>query len=164
MGATPMKRAFLVQLVRGVTAAAIVLAPACASPGGSSPGRQASIGCYQFAADADAQALGLPWGFDLLGDSIEGWPNVPDGRVALTRLTESQSTDHPFAFWQMLDGDSILVGHPGGGGLSLRLGPSGQDLAGWGRAVGDVVRLGEPFAPRAPRPVIARRVLCPEAR
>ena len=103
----------------------------------------------------------LPWGFELFATPLEGWPNVPDGRVARTRPSDRTTRDHPFAFWATSAADSVRVGHPGGGGLSLRLTRQGRDLVGSATASGDAIALGG--TPPSPRtvPILAYRVLCP---
>jgi hypothetical protein len=122
-------------------------------------------GCYQFQYDAGAKALGLPWGVVLEDAALgPGWPLVSDRpgvRRATTALSATERADHPFGYWAPAKGDSIEIGHPGGGGFVLTLAPSGQDLIGRGYAAGDVVRPGQPMgAERPSSPVVARRVLC----
>lgn len=150
---------------RGGAALAVIagiLGGACASgPGGGETVAELP-GCYQFQRTAEARELGLPWGFDLLEGDLSGWPNLPDGRTARTRVTADSTADHPFAFWRPLAGDSIRVGHPGGGGFSLSLVRDGLALRGTARPVGDAVRLGESFGLRDPRPVVAWKVVCPD--
>jgi hypothetical protein len=139
-----------------------VLGGACASSpeGGGTVGDL--TGCYQFERTAEARELGLPWGFELLGGALSEWPNLPEGRRARTRVTAERTADHPFAFWRPVAGDSIQVGHPGGGGFALSLVRDGRVLRGTARAVGDAVRFGESFQPRDPRPVVAWKVVCPD--
>ena len=123
----------------------------------------ATAGCYQFVHDAGAKALGLPWGFVLEDAPLgPGWPLVSDRPGVLrasTALTATERADHPFGYWAP-KGDSIEIGHPGGGGIVLTLAPSGQDLIGQGVAAGDAVPMGGAMGPRPPSPVTARRVLC----
>lgn len=134
----------------------------CATAGGAQAApADAVVGCYQFQWTDDAAALGLPWGFELLAAPLEGWGNLPDGREARTRTTEHVVRDHPFAYWRPVAADTIRVGHPGGGGFSLTLHPDGPDLVGTARSVGDAVAPGQDPGPRAARPVVAWRVLCP---
>jgi hypothetical protein len=122
------------------------------------------VGCYQFEHDAGAKALGLPWGVVLEDAALgPGWPLVSDRpgvRRATTALSATDRADHPFGYWAPAQGDSIEIGHPGGGALVLTLTPSGQDLIGRGVAAGDAVRPGEAMGPRPSSPVVARRVLC----
>lgn len=156
-----MKEASLCAAVVGGAAVAAVVA-GCASSGGARPSPdEAVLGCYQFQWTEEAAELGLPWGFELLARALEGWGNIPDGRVARTRVTEDVTRDHPFAYWRPVAGDSVHVGHPGGGGISLTLRPEGPDLVGTARPVGDAVAPGEDLDPRPARPVVARRVVCP---
>ena len=150
---------------RGLLAtAATLLAAACA--GAQQSGAESGVaGCYQFERNAEARELGLPWGIELRADALApGSPvldRAPDARIAETATSPSARQDHPFGYWARVAGDSIEIGYPGpGGALVLRLAPSGQDLIGAGRAVGDVRRPGDPAGPRPPLGVAARRVLC----
>lgn len=147
----------------GALFAAALVGAACASAG-ARDGVDELVGCYQFEVSADSRALGLPWGFELSDEPLEGWSALPDAREAVTRLTATRVADHPFGFWEPVPegGDSIRVGHPGGGGFLLVLAPEGQDLLGRGRAVGDAVAPGQAAGERPERAVVARRVLCPE--
>jgi hypothetical protein len=135
--------------------------------GAQQPAADSVVGCYQLVQDAGARALGLPWGFVLEQAALEpGWlvsASLPDARRALTATSPTGRQDFPFGYWAWtgVQRDSIEVGYPGGGGgFVLRLAPSGQDLVGLGRAVGDAVAPGQPSGPRPPSPVAARRVLC----
>jgi hypothetical protein len=147
--------------VRAAAGIVLLAIAACAAPRAEDGARDDLAGCYQFRWDDAAAEMRLPWGFDLLDEPLEGWGNVPDGRVARTRATERTMRDQPFAFWRRVAQDSIRVAHPGGGGLSLRLARQGPDLVGTARTLGDAVPLdgGSP-SPRV-RPVVAYRVLCP---
>ena len=121
----------------------LVLGSACASV--PAEVQSSLVRCYQFQYDAGARALGLPWGFVLhaqeLGD--DGPLTLPNLRRAETATSPAGRLDYPFGFWRVTSDDSVQIGHPGGGGFSLSLFPEGQDLAGSGRAVGDVLRPGE---------------------
>lgn len=140
-------------------AALILLAVACASAGQGSDSTIAP-GCYYFEQDDVARQLQLPWGIRLLDRPLDGWPAVQqygDARVATT-LTGRDEIDHPFGYWRGLTGDSILVGYPGGGGLSLRLTPDSGGITGTARPVGDAT-----LAPQ--RPTYTLRLIharCPE--
>ena len=144
--------------------AAALLVTGCAIA--QEPGAAADpIGCYQFERGAGATELGLPWGFVLEDAALESeWPvlrRAPDARRAQTATSATERLDHPFGYWARIQGDSIEVGYPGfGGGFMLRLAPSGQDLVGIGRPVGDAVSPGQPLGPRPALAVTARRVLC----
>jgi hypothetical protein len=134
---------------------------ACASGASSQP--SALAGCYQFERNAGARALGLPWGFVLEDAPLgAGWPLVgdrPGVQRALTATSPTGRADAPFGYWAPA-GDSIEIGHPGGGGFVLTLAAAGQDLTGQGVAVGDAVPPGGAMGPRPPAAVVARRVLC----
>jgi hypothetical protein len=149
--------------VAGALTAALLVS-GCASA--QEPGAAAdAIGCYQFVRDAGATGLGLPWGFVLEDAALEPeWPvlgRAPDARRALTATSATARADHPFGYWVRTPGDTIEVGYPGfGGGFVLRLAPSGQDLIGLGRPVGDAVAPGQPTGLRPALAVTARRVLC----
>lgn len=118
-------------------------------------------GCYQFEPELGNTRLGLPWGIELREELLEGWPGHEASRLARTWLTAERVADHPFGYWARSVVDSIRVGHPGGGGFDLMLAWSGEGLAGWGRAVGDVVLPEDPPGLRPQQPVRARRVACP---
>jgi hypothetical protein len=147
---------------RGALAAALTLAlGACASGASSQP--SALAGCYQLERNPGARTLGLPWGFVLEDTPLgPGWPLVADrgARRALTATSATGRADNPFGYWAPAAGDSVEVGHPGGGGVGLRLGRAGPDLTGRGVAVGDAVPIGGAMGPRAPAAVAARRVTC----
>jgi hypothetical protein len=148
---------------RIASAALLVLAlDGCASGASSEPNDL--VGCYQFERNQGARAFALPWGVVLEQEPLgPGWPIMADRpgvRRALTATSPTARAEHPYAYWAPAQGDSIEIGHPGGGGVVLTLAPSGQDLIGQGVAVGDVVPLGGAMGPRAPVPVTARRVLC----
>lgn len=135
---------------------------ACASRGSQQQeaGPASLTGCYQFEWTEAARELGLPWGFELLDEPFVR-PGYEEARVAVTRLSATRRADHPFQYWRPAAGDSIDLGYAGRGAFSLTLAPGGGDLFGVGVSVGDAVGLGrEPD--RSPRPVTARRVLCPD--
>ena len=141
----------------GVTLA--LLATACASTGqGADPADLA--GCYYFDHDQVATGLHLPWGVRLLDRPLQGWPALQqlEGVRVATTLTGSSEEDHPFGYWRVVSADSILVGYPAGGGLSLHLTPDDGGMAGSARAVGDATL-------RTDRPAHAVRLLharCPD--
>jgi hypothetical protein len=147
--------------VRAAAGIVLLAAAACAVPRGEDGAGADLAGCYQFRWDAAAAEMRLPWGFDLLDEPLEGWGNVPDGRVAHTRTTEGTTRNQPFAFWRRVAEDSIRVGHPGGGGLSLSLARQGPDLVGTAQTLGDAVPLGGGNPSPLVRPVVAYRVVCP---
>ena len=136
-----------------------LLGAACASAGQGSDSAVVP-GCYYFEQDDTARQLQLPWGIRLLDRPLEGWPAVQqyeDARVATT-LTGQDEVDHPFGYWRSLSGDSILVGYPAGGGLSLRLAADSGGMAGTARPVGDATLSTQ-------RPTYALRLVharCPE--
>jgi hypothetical protein len=142
---------------------AALIAVGCASA--QQADEAAAAGCYQFERDAAARALGLPWGIELHEAALPpGSPVLdrsPDARVAETATSPTARQDHPFGYWVRVAGDSLEIGYPGpGGAFVLRMARHGQDLIGLGRAVGDVVRPGDPAGPRPALGVTARRVLC----
>ena len=145
---------------RGLAFASLVAWGCASAPAGSDP----AVGCYQFERDAGAAALALPWGVELENEPLgAGWPLMADlagVRRARTASGPVERDDHPFGYWRPASGDSIEVGHPGGGGVTLMLAPRGQDLIGSGTASGDALRLGAAPGARTPAPVVARRVLC----
>src|SRR5690606_513664 len=133
--------------------------PACAHYR-SPPAEMATIvGCYRF-TEADG-APGLPWGIELLPDSLTGWDAQADAVVARTWRTPGSAADHPVGYWKPLAADSIRTGYPAGGGIDLVLGRGDGVLSGRGRAVGDAVPVGGSFEPRPPHLVRAVRVGCP---
>ncbi|MBW3552114.1 MAG: hypothetical protein KY466_01320 [Gemmatimonadetes bacterium] len=150
----------MIRFARNAAAAALAtFAGACASAGqGSDPA--ALAGCYYFEQDDLARQLQLPWGIRLLDRPLDGWPAVQqydDVRVATT-LTGQDEVDHPFGYWRPLSGDSILVGYPAGGGLSLRLVPDGGWMVGAVRALGDATLQ----AQRPDHPLRLLHARCPE--
>ena len=137
------------------------MAGACASTGQSADPADLA-GCYYFDQGDAARDLRLPWGLRLQGQPLspEAWPAVGQlegARVAST-LNARAETDHPFGYWRPVAGDSILVGYPGGGGVSLRLAPVDQGLAGSARPVGDATLARD----RPTYPVHLLRARCPE--
>jgi hypothetical protein len=140
------------------------LAGGCVSTPGLSPGEV--TGCYYFERDEVAQSLHLPWGVRLQEDSLTGWPawdRQPGVRRAVTLVGVGQTAAHPFGYWRPLDGDSLEVGYPAGGGLVLRLAVEPPGLTGSARPVGDVL----PPSGQRPQPVTYPVALlharCPDA-
>ena len=115
------------------------------------------IGCWYFARDAAAAAFNLPWGIRLDSAELTGWPTLDargGGRAAVTLKAEGPA-DHPFGYWRELDGDSIEVGYPAGGGIALRLARGELEMSGSARDLGDV-------NPSAARPAVRlTRAQCP---
>nr|NIP58840.1 hypothetical protein [Gemmatimonadota bacterium]NIR79223.1 hypothetical protein [Gemmatimonadota bacterium]NIT87884.1 hypothetical protein [Gemmatimonadota bacterium]NIU31739.1 hypothetical protein [Gemmatimonadota bacterium]NIU36356.1 hypothetical protein [Gemmatimonadota bacterium] len=122
-------------------------------------------GCYRFEDTTGGDALGLPWGVILEDEPLgEGWPlmdRFDDVHRARTLASETRRTDHPFGYWRPIPGDSIEIGYPGGGGVTLRVAPADGGLAGSGRGGGDAMRPGETPGPRPAQPVEAERTPCP---
>jgi hypothetical protein len=140
-----------------------LLAGGCASA--PEPETEAALGCYQFERTEGVRLLNLPWGFRLEGDTLSpDWPvaqRSPDAREALTMFSPHGWQEGPFGYWLRTAGDTIEIGYPGfGAGWVLRLAPSGQDLIGLGRSVGDAVPPDRAFGPDPWASVTARRVLC----
>lgn len=136
-----------------------LLVTACASTGqGADPADLA--GCYYFDQDAVAAELQLPWGVRLLDRPLEGWPALQqlEGVRLATTLTGRAEADHPFGYWRVVSADSIIVGYPAGGGLSVHLAPDERGMAGTVRAVGDATLQ----ATRPSHPVRLLRARCPE--
>lgn len=161
----------------GFACALLLLAPGCASSGAGEGGEgaegpetaalaQASpAGCYRFGETAGSDALGLPWGVILEEEPLgEGWPlmdRFDSVRLARTLASEARRTDHPFGYWRPVPADSIEIGYPGGGGVTLTVVPTESGLSGRGRGGGDAMRPGETPGPPPNHPVEARRVACP---
>lgn len=144
----------------GSTLMVIVLA--CASTPDAE--RSSRTGCYYFERDQAAVELRLPWGVRLLDGPLEGWPALAQrpGVHPATTLRPTGETDHPFGYWAEASGDTIEVGHPGGGGLVLTLvpdGAGGRNLRGTARPVGDAVPV--EGAHRPVRPVRLSLAQCP---
>ena len=130
---------------------------------------EALLGCWYFEQE-DALQIRLPWGVRLTQDSLEGWPALQglEGVRRASTLTPSGSQDFPFGFWRLSPGgDSLDLGHPGGGGLAVDVETPAQDasppvLAGTVRPVGDVLRSGDSSAADQPLPVRLSRARCPQ--
>lgn len=140
---------------------AAACASACASTGDAPPADLA--GCYYFDRDAAAEQLRLPWGVRLLDRPLEGWPAIQqlEGVRVATTLTPDGDVDHPFGFWRPLAGDSVHIGYPAGGGLSLRLAVEAGRMTGTARPVGDALPMGG-AADRPLRTVSLMHARCPE--
>lgn len=146
-------------------AASALVAAACASACATTADTPTAdlAGCYYFERDAAAEQLRLPWGVRLLDRPLEGWPAIQqlEGVRVASTLTAQGDVDHPFGFWRPLAGDSVHIGYPAGGGLSLRLAVETGGLAGTARPVGDA----RPLAGAADRPLRAVSLMharCPE--
>jgi hypothetical protein len=141
-----------------------VAAGACVSTPEAQLGELA--GCYYFERDAAAEDLRLPWGVHFLPESLQGWPaweEHPGVRSAVTLVNETEARAFPFGYWRPLGGDSLEVGHPGGGGLILRLAVEPGRLEGTVRPVGDVLRPPGDLPAHSPQPVALRLARCPGA-
>lgn len=152
-------------------AAALVLSlaagvSACAPPPAEEGDTASLTGCYRFERDEGSDALGLPWGIVLDDEELDGeWPIVDEFdrvREAGTLQSASERTDHPFAYWRVTERDSVEVGHPGGGGVTLVLGSDEEALVGGGRSGGDALAPGEESGARRTYNVRAVRVECGE--
>lgn len=142
---------------------ALVLLIACTAACASSPDgseSQGVVGCWYFEQDDPARELRLPWGVRLTEEPLTGWPlaREPDTHAAVTLVNESATADTPFSYWQPLEGDSLRIGYPGMGGLSLRLAVDDEAgaLTGVAIPVGDA-GLGE----RPTTPIRLTRAQCP---
>lgn len=134
---------------------------ACASsPGNSRSGDL--VGCFYFQQDTTGE-IRLPWGIRLLPDSLQGFPAMAsyEGVRQAATLTPEGDADHPFGHWRPLAGDSIHVGYPGGGGISLRLATRPDTLSGTARGVGDAAPVNGTLD-RQQHPVTLTRARCPE--
>lgn len=161
----------------GLALTTVLLAAACVGAGsgngdetggigaGAVPAQEPVVGCYRFLETAGSEALGLPWGVILdEGPLEEGWPLVErfeEVRRARTATSETGRADVPFGYWRPVAGDSVEIGHPGGGGVVLVVAPADGGLAGTGRSAGDALQPGQEPGPRPSRPVRARRFECP---
>lgn len=139
---------------------------ACASPPAEEEGPASLTGCYRFERGDGSDALGLPWGIVLEDEELEGeWPIVDEFdrvREAGTLQSPSERTDHPFGYWRVTEEDSVEVGHPGGGGVTLVLGSDEEALVGGGRSAGDALAPGDESGARRTYMVRAVRVECGE--
>jgi hypothetical protein len=129
------------------------------------PSSDELTGCYYFERGIAADTLHLPWGVQLLPDTLEGWPAIqqlPGVRRALTLVGPAQTAGHPFGYWRPLGADSVEIGYPAGGGLVLALvvEAGAMQLTGTARAVGDAVRPGAPAAVARPG-ITLGRAACP---
>jgi hypothetical protein len=140
----------------------------CASS--SAPARvEALRGCWYFEQDEAARQIRLPWGVELMLDTLEGWPAVQalEGVRRAATLTPAGARDFPLGYWRpSAAGDSVELGHPGGGGLAVEVAVPPQNasspvLTGTVRPVGDVLRPDGPGAAIEPRPVRLARARCP---
>jgi hypothetical protein len=121
-------------------------------------------GCYYFERDAAAERLRLPWGVQLLEDSISGWPALQElsgVRRAVTLLGHGRSASHPFGYWRLVGSDSVEIGYPAGGGLVLDLRAENGRLTGSALPAGDAVAPGEAAA-RTRENVRLTHALCPD--
>lgn len=148
-----------------VSLVAAACTSACATSGGENGDAPADLaGCYYFERNAAAGELGLPWGVRLLDRPLEGrWPAIQqlEGVRHATTLTAEGDADHPFGFWQPLPGDSVRIGYPAGGGVSLRLAAANERLTGTAQPVGDAMPLGG-GAPPSERMIVLTHARCPE--
>lgn len=144
-----------------ITASILLLVALACAHGADRAAAPDPIGCWYFEQDDAARQLVLPWGVRLAADTLTGWPAMDargGARVAAT-LAPGEELGHPFGYWLELSGDSIQVGYPGGGGLSLRLEVSESVLQGSARPVGDALPLNAPA--RTTHAVRLTRAMCP---
>lgn len=140
----------------------LLAATGCGGAGGGPEPRQVA-GCYYFDRDDAADPLRLPWGIRLRATPLEPWP-ATEARGEAYRaatLTGRTEEDHPFGFWAAFPPDSLEVGYPGGGAITLRLAFDDRDLVGTARPVGDVLRPGQEPGPREAHPVRLLWARCP---
>ena len=130
---------------------------------------EALLGCWYFDQEAPGEQPSLPWGVRLSPDSLEGWPAVQalEGVRRAATLTPGGSRDFPFGYWRpSAAGDSLDLGHPGGGGLAVDLAIPARDasppeLTGTVQAVGDVLQSGDSRLADQARPVRLTSARCP---
>ena len=117
------------------------------------------VGCWYFERDDAATALQLPWGIRLGDDQLTGWPALDQrgGARAAATLTPDGEQGHPFGYWMDAPGDSIEVGYPAGGGLTLRLSLGDTALHGTAHPAGDALPAA---ADRTPHAVVLTRAAC----
>jgi hypothetical protein len=128
------------------------------------------LGCWYFEQGEGPEQLRLPWGVRLTEAPLQGWPAVQalEGVRAAATLTPAGDRDVPIAYWRPLGaGDSLHLGHPGGGGLAVDVAvpPAGDSppvLRGIVRPVGDALAPGAQGSTAEPRPVRLGRARCPE--
>ena len=151
----------------GVAVAALTLG-GCATS--SEPMQiEALLGCWYFEPESAGEEARLPWGVELTADSLEGWPAVQSlgGVRRAATLTASGPRDFPIGYWRpSADGDSLNLGHPGGGGLAVDVAVPARSesepaLVGTVQPVGDVVQARASNTTRQPRPVRLTRARCP---
>lgn len=145
----------------GIMAAALVMSACASTP---DPVVDRLAGCYYFETGEVAQRLRLPWGVRLVADTIGGWPALQQRsgvQRAVTLVAPGQEAAHPFGYWLPLDGDSVEIGYPAGGGLLLALAAGPTHLTGTVTPVGDALPPGaEDPHPRS-EPVSLLRARCP---
>ena len=130
---------------------------------------EALLGCWYFDQERSGDQLSLPWGVQLSPDSLEGWPAVQalEGVRRATTLTPSGSRDFPIGYWRpSAAGDSLDLGHPGGGGLAVDVAiparnASPPELTGTVQPVGDALQPGDSRRADQARPVRLTSARCP---
>jgi len=103
--------------------------------------------------------LGMPWGFDLLADPLEGVPGYEDAFRVETRITQTEITGLPFTYWRVMPDSVIRIGYPSLGPLSVDVREEGMALVGTAYDVGDALMPNQ----KRPRPFTAHRIRCPTA-
>jgi hypothetical protein len=159
-GAGPMATHRTGRATAGLTAVLVI--SACASTPDPAPDDLA--GCYYFEPGEAAQSLRLPWGVRLLADTVDGWPALEQRagvRQAMTLVAPGEEAGHPFGYWLPLDGDSVEIGYPAGGGLLLTLAVGPTHLAGTVTPVGDALPPGAADPRPRSEPVSLLRARCP---
>lgn len=148
-------------MMAGSIALAMTLS-ACASTPDPAPDDLA--GCYYFEPGEVAQRLRLPWGVRVLADTVDGWPALEQragARRAVTLVAPGDEAAHPFGYWLPLDGDSVEIGYPAGGGLVLTLTAGPTHLTGTVTPVGDALPPGAADPRPRSEPVSLLRARCP---
>ena len=129
---------------------------------------EALLGCWYFERETAGEGLRLPWGVRLTDGPLRGWPAVEglDGIRVASTLTPAGERDFPLGYWRpTAGGDSLQLGHPGGGGLVVDAAvPMARAdrpvLEGAARSVGDALQPGQASAPER-RPVRLTWARCP---
>lgn len=125
------------------------------------------MGCYVLELEepeTEAKLRGIPDGVELREEALVGWPRrgAEGPRYQARTLTDGERRETPFNYWTRLQGDSLLVSHPGAmQGFTLRLEVGEEELRGNLTAFTDVAA--DPVEAQRERsvPIVARSAECP---